>query len=103
MRLNELIAPTSPEERATCAALGGDGVVIVRGITWAQKTQLAAEDREAQVPQLLAWTIRDEDGTQLMDLESWGVFLGAHQEEALGLAEVSKRVCGYDEVEVKKS
>jgi hypothetical protein len=90
------------EERITVPSLGGDGVVVVRSLTFGQKIQMSIADAERRPAMLLAYTVRDEDGVPLMTADEWDTFGLAHDMDFVELSAAAKRVSALDVADAKK-
>lgn len=103
MRADEAARFVLPEERLTAPELGGDGVVLVRGVGFGRKVYLATEaPKHAAATLLVAESVLDEDGKPVMGAEAWDAFALQHEERFLELLSAAKRVSGFDGEAVKK-
>ena len=103
MRRNEAAEVALPEESATILALGGDGVVKIRGIGFGRKIMIIDQPDDMRAAMLLEAAVLDEVGEQLYTAEQWNIFGQSHEMEFLELVIAAKRVSGFDIVEVKKN
>jgi len=103
MQLKDRIAFTLPQEQLTIPELGGDGVVLVRGIGFGQKLELIGVPPLRQSLELLAICVLDEDGLALNSADGWDAFAVLHEDQFGELIAAAKRVSGLDAGEVKKA
>ena len=102
MRADELNEPLLLVEECVLPALGGDGKVIVSGITWSQKLVVLKLEEGDRMMHLLSKCVLDEDGNEIMTPHQWDIFAGRFQEDFIRLAETANRVNGFVRDEVKK-
>lgn len=103
MRAKDVAAPLPfEEERMTVPSLGGDGVVVVRSLTFGEKIQMSVAPLEERPAMLLAYTVRDEDGRPLMTREQWDRWGLDNDMDFVALTETAKRVSSLDVAAAKK-
>lgn len=91
------------EEQMTVPSLGGDGVVIVRSITFGEKIQMSVAPVEKRPAMLLSYSVLDEDGKPLMTAEEWDLFGLSHDLDFVELTTVAGRVSSLDSSDAKKN
>ena len=92
-----------PTESASCPWLGGDGAVVVRGLWLADLRRVSATITDAadQTFEIVALSVRDENGEQLATREQWHKLASLHRAEFADLNEAVRRVNGLDTDYVK--
>lgn len=103
MRAKDRITVASlSEERLTVPSLGGDGVVLIRSITFGQKIHASLAPVERQPCMLLAYSVRDEDGVALMSADEWDRYGLDFEGDFVTLLEAARRVSHMDVTDAKK-
>lgn len=98
--------PALPKETHPCPPLGGE--VVVRSLLLSERLALSAGavalPFDQFVPRLLALTVVDDKGEQILDESQWNQ-LGATKANAphiLALFDAACTLCGFDQAAEKK-
>lgn len=99
LKKSQIASPVLPKETVDVPELGGE--VVVRGLLFSERLALyasASGDGQvfAKIPALLAQTVVDADDVAVFDVEQWEAFGAKHEDAALGLFAVAKRLSGLD-------
>jgi hypothetical protein len=102
MRASELAVPVLPTEALTIPELGGDGIVQVVGVTFGQKITISSLPVGEQATEMLAISVRDDDGNPVMHGAGWDTFGTLYEQRFIELLQAARRVSGIEVAEVKK-
>ena len=106
VKKSAVTAPVLPREAVPVASLGGD--VAVRGLLLSERLALFSEVGESgkafvRIPRILAATVQDADGLPLFTEDEWEAHGAKHQDEALALFAVARRLSGLDAESAEKN
>lgn len=110
MKKSQIKAPALPAKEIDVPELGG--VVVVRGLLLKERIEYARmyakdnptdPDRFDHIAELLARTVRDEDGVFIFTVAEWETFGAAHYRAAIRIWSLAQDLCGFGGEEEKKS